>query len=198
MPTSRLLIASNSVYKIVEFRRLFDGLPYELVTPADIGLDLDVEETGETYADNARLKPRAFAQASGLLALADDSGLEVDALDGGPGVRSARYRGPGLDDPGRVQLLLKNMEGVPDERRACRFNATLVLVGLDEDDLEVEGVCEGRVAHAPAGTNGFGYDPVFYVPAFGKTMAQLSDSQKDAISHRGKAARAMIALLTAR
>ena len=198
MPTSRLLIASNNAHKVVEFRRLFAGLPYDLVTPADIGLDLDVDETGETFAENARLKACAFAEASGLLAMADDSGLEVDALGGEPGVRSARYGGPGLDDPGRVQLLLKNMEGVPDERRACRFNATLVLVGLDEDDLEVEGVCEGRVAHAPAGTNGFGYDPVFYVPAFDKTMAQLSDAQKDQISHRGKATRAMVAMLAAR
>ena len=198
MPTTRLLIASNNVHKVVEFRRLFEGLPYEIVTPADLGLDLDPEETGDTFVENARLKARAFAEASGLPAMADDSGIVVDALNGEPGVRSARYGGPGLDDQGRVQLLLANMEGVPDERRACRFKVTLVLVGFDDEDLEVEGVCEGRVAYAPAGPNGFGYDPVFFVEAHGKTMAELSDAQKDEISHRGRAGRAMAALLAAR
>ncbi len=198
MPTTRLLIASNNAHKVVEFRRLFEGLPYELVTPADLGLDLDPEETGETFAENARLKALAFAEASGLPAMADDSGIEVDALDDGPGVRSARYGGSGLDDAGRVQLLLREVDGVPDERRACRFKAVLVLVGLNGEELTAEGVCEGRVAHATAGPNGFGYDPVFYVPAFGKTMAELTDAQKDEISHRGKAARAMAAILAAR
>lgn len=198
MTTTRLLVASNNAHKVVEFRRLFEGLPYELVTPADLGLELDPEETGETFAENARLKALAFAEASGLPAMADDSGIVVDALNGEPGVLSARYGGPGLNDAGRVRLLLANMEGVPDGRRACRFKATLVLVGLDGGELEVEGVCEGRVAYAPAGPNGFGYDPIFFVVAHGKTMAELSDAQKDEISHRGRAARAMVALLAAR
>ena len=177
---------------------MLEGLPFELVTPAELGLRLDPEETGETFAENAWLKARAFAEASGLPVVADDSGIEVDALNGGPGVRSARYGGPGLDDAGRVQLLLANMEGVPDARRACRFKVVLVLLGLGQGDLEVEGVCDGRVAYAPAGTNGFGYDPVFFVQSFGRTMGDLSDAQKDQISHRGKAVRAMVALLRQR
>jgi len=198
VPNTRLLIASNNPHKVVEFRRLFEGLPYELVTPGDLGLDLDVDETGETFIENARLKAYAFAEASGLPSMADDSGIAVDALEGEPGVRSARYGGSGLDDAGRVQLLLTSMDGVPYKLRACRFKAVLVLVGLGSDEFTSEGVCEGRVAHATAGPNGFGYDPVFYVPALGKTMAELTDAEKDEISHRGKAVRALAVLLASR
>lgn len=198
MSNTRLLIASNNRHKLVEFRRLFEDLPYELVTPGDLGLDLDVDETGETFTENARLKAYAFAEASGLPSMADDSGIAVDALEGEPGVRSARYGGSGLDDAGRVQLLLTNMDGVPDKLRACRFKAVLVLVGLGGEEFTVEGVCEGRVAHSISGPNGFGYDPVFYVPALGKTMAELTDAEKDEISHRGNAVRALAALLASR
>ena len=198
MSAKRLLLASNNAHKIIEFRRMLGALPFELVTPAELGLTLNPEETGETFAENAWLKARAFAEASGLPVVADDSGLEVDALNGGPGVRSARYGGPGLDDAERVQLLLANMKGVQSTRRTCRFKVVLVLLGLSSGDLEVEGVCDGRVAYAPAGTNGFGYDSVFLVQAYGKTMGDLSDAQKDRISQRGKAIRAMLALLMQR
>lgn len=198
MSRQRLLIASNNAHKVEEFRRLLADLPIELVTPRDIGLDLDVEETGDTFEENARLKAHAFAEASGLPALADDSGIEVDALDGRPGVRSARYGGPGLDDPGRTQLLLREMSGVPDGRRACRYRVVLVLADPDGSEETAEGSCEGVVARAASGTNGFGYDPIFHVPEFGRTIAELSAAEKDAISHRGRAAREMARILHAR
>ena len=191
----RLLVATNNEHKIHEFRRLLDELSLELVTPADVGLSLDVVEDGATFQANASLKAQAFAKASGLPSLADDSGIEVDALGGGPGVLSARYGGPGLNDDDRLQLLLTELQGVSDERRTCRYRVVLVLAEPDGDEQVTEGTCEGQVAHAPVGSNGFGYDPVFFVPSYGKTIAQLDPSQKDEISHRGKAARAMAALL---
>ena len=198
MPKERLLIASNNAHKVEEFRRLLAGLPIDLVTPRDIGLEMEVEETGETFEDNARLKAQAFAKASGLPALADDSGIEVDALDGRPGVRSARFGGPGLDDAGRTRLLLREMAEVPDGRRSCRYRVVLVLADPEGGEEIVEGRCEGVVARAIVGSNGFGYDPIFYVPEFGKTIAELEPAQKDAISHRGKATREMARILAVR
>ena len=195
MAVLKLLLASNNAHKVVEFRRLFERLPLELVTPRDIGLEMDVDETGETFEANARLKAHAFAAASGLPSLADDSGIEVDALDGRPGVYSARYGGDGLDDEGRVQLLLRELDGVPDAKRTARYRVVLVLADPSGDEQATEGRCEGRVGYAPSGANGFGYDPVFFVPAFGKTIAELDPAQKDAISHRGEAARAMADVL---
>jgi XTP/dITP diphosphohydrolase len=204
MPLPKLLIASNNLHKIAEFRRLFVDLPCGLVTPHDLGLNLDVDETGDTFEANARLKAHAFAEASGLPALADDSGIEVDALNGRPGVHSARYGGEGLDDNGRVQLLLREMAAVPDDQRACRYRVVLMLVGPYEPDGSegsedsTEGRCEGLVARETSGVNGFGYDPVFYIPAYGKTIAEIGPDQKDEISHRGKAARAMAEVLASR
>jgi XTP/dITP diphosphohydrolase len=198
MPLTKLLIASNNNHKVTEFRRLFGHLPIDLLTPNDLNLNLDVDETGDTFEANARLKAHAFAEASGLSALADDSGIEVDALDGRPGVLSARYGGEGLDDAGRVQRLLQEMASVPDGQRACRYRVVLVLVdhtGLEES---TEGRCEGQVARQTSGANGFGYDPIFYVPAYGKSIADISSDQKDEISHRGIAARAMAEILASR
>jgi XTP/dITP diphosphohydrolase len=198
MALTKLLIASNNNHKVTEFRRLFGHLPIDLLTPNDLNLNLDVDETGDTFEANARLKAHAFAEASGLSALADDSGIEVDALDGRPGVLSARYGGEGLDDAGRVQRLLQEMASVPDGQRACRYRVVLVLVdhtGLEES---TEGRCEGQVARQTSGANGFGYDPIFYVPAYGKSIADISSDQKDEISHRGIAARAMAEILASR
>lgn len=205
MVLSKLLIATNNHHKIVEFHRLLEHLPFTLVTPRDIGIDLNVEETGETFEANALLKARAFANASGLPSLADDSGIEVDALNGRPGVRSARYGGENLNDEGRVQLLLSEMLSVPDAERACRYRVVLAFVdprALDETSTEAEGStegrCEGQVAHATSGVNGFGYDPIFYLPAYDRTIAELSPEEKDRISHRGKAVLAMAEILAAR
>ena len=195
MARPRLLIATNNPHKVAEFRRLLADAGVDLTTPAELGLDLDVEETGETFEENARLKARAFRDASGLPSLADDSGIEVDALGGRPGVRSARYGGDGLDDEGRVRLLLAELEDVPEERRSCRYRVVLVLAEPGGRERVAEGSCEGSVAFGPAGDNGFGYDPVFLTPAYSKTVAELDPAEKDAISHRGQAARRMAAML---
>ena len=195
MAHQTLLIATNNAHKVVEFRRLLGGTGFALVTPAEASFDLDVEESGSTFEENARLKARAFCAASGLPSLADDSGIEVDALDGRPGVRSARYGGDGLDDDGRVRLLLAELANVPQSLRGCRYGVTLVLARPDGSEELAEGTCAGSVAFEPVGSNGFGYDPVVYIPRFGRTVAQLSAAEKDAISHRGQAARRMAELM---
>jgi XTP/dITP diphosphohydrolase len=191
----RLLIATNNAHKVTEFRRLLAGCGWALVTPREVGVALEVAEDGTTFAENAVLKARAFAAASGLPSLADDSGIEVDALGGRPGVYSARYGGPGLTDAGRVGLLLTELSGVPDARRTARYRVVLVLALPGGAEHVTEGVCEGRVAHLPEGTGGFGYDPVFVIPAHGRTVGTLTPDEKDAISHRGQATRAMAAVL---
>ncbi len=195
MANPPLLIATNNAHKVAEFRRLLGGLGFELLTPADIRLQLDIEETGATFKENALLKARAFRDASGLPALADDSGIEVDALDGRPGVRSARYGGEGLDNAARVRLLLAELQGVSSEQRACRYRVVLALAEPGGAERTAEGVCEGSVAFSPSGDKGFGYDPVFLLPGYGRTAAQLDPSEKDAVSHRGQAACRMAALL---
>jgi XTP/dITP diphosphohydrolase len=196
MPSPRLLLATNNPGKVREFRRLLDGSGFEITTPAEAGIRLNVDETGATYAENALLKARAFADASGLLALADDSGIEVDALDGRPGLYSARYGGDGLDDEGRVALLLRELEGVPDDERTGRFRAVIAIASSHGhgEARTFEGVEEGAIAHAPRGDRGFGYDPVFLVDGL-RTQAELPDAEKDAVSHRGKAARLACAYL---
>ena len=198
MAPASLLIATNNSHKVAEFQRLLRGDDVLLLTPADAGIALDVDETGETFEANARLKAQAFCAASGLPSLADDSGIEVDALGGRPGVRSARYGGEGLDDAGRVRLLLSELAETPAEQRTCRYRVVLVLARPDGSEEVVEGVCEGDAAFEPVGANGFGYDPIFIVPRFGRTMAQLTSAEKDAVSHRGQAARHMAAILRER
>ncbi len=183
----KLLLATNNPGKVREFRQLLDGCGWELVTPRDLGLELTVEETGQTYAENATLKAVQYAHASGLVTLADDSGLEVDALNGRPGVFSARYAGPDKTDPERVQALLGELQGVPDERRTARFRAVIAIARPDDEVELVEGVVEGRIGHEPRGENGFGYDPVFVLPDRGLTTAELPPDEKNAISHRGRA-----------
>lgn len=157
----------------------------EVVLEADVGLNVDVEETGETFAENAMLKARAVMEASGLPAIADDSGVCVDALNGAPGVYSARYGGPELDDAARYRLLLENMRGA--RTRTAHFTSCIACVFPNGDTLEAEGVCPGTIAFAPQGDGGFGYDPVFFLPELRKTYAQLTPEEKAAVSHRGKA-----------
>jgi XTP/dITP diphosphohydrolase len=196
----RLLLATTNPGKLREFRRLLDGCGFDLVSPADVNVSLDVEEHGETYAENATTKARAYAEEAGLPALADDSGIEVDALSGGPGMRSARYGGDGLDDEGRTALLLRELAEVPDERRTARYRAVVAVAFPAPNGSEValfHGTQEGRIAREPRGTGGFGYDPVFLV-GDGRTQAELSDAEKDAISHRGQAMRAAAAWLRER
>lgn len=192
----RLLIATNNPGKVREFRRLLADAPFEVVTPADLGIAIEVEEPGSTYAENAAIKANAFAAAGGCLALADDSGIEADALDGRPGVYSARYGGVGLNDADRTNLLLRELEGADDEERGARYRAVVAVVEPGGEVACFEGVQEGRIGHEWKGERGFGYDPVFIATADGRTNAELSDEEKDVISHRGKAVRAAVAWLT--
>lgn len=194
MSSRRLLLATNNPGKVREFRRLLASAPFEVVTPAEAGISLNPEETGGTYAENAQLKAHAFAEAGGCLALADDSGIEVDALDGGPGMYSARFGGPGLDDVGRTALLLEKLNGIPEGRRGARYRAVVCIAWPGGEPRCFEGVQEGRIGHAPRGERGFGYDPVFVVDGT-RVQAEISDEEKDRISHRGQAVRAAVAWL---
>jgi XTP/dITP diphosphohydrolase len=195
----KLVIATRNPGKLREFRRLFDGLPYEVLSLGDIEIEVEIEETGSTFEENAILKARAYAALSEELTLADDSGLEVDALEGDPGVNSARYSGHG--DAANNDLLLLNLRAVEAGSRTARYRVVLALLdpygpgGLPVTPVTAKGVCEGVIARAPAGDDGFGYDPLFFVPSHRRTMAQLSAEEKDAISHRGMAARAMASVL---
>ncbi len=174
-------------------------IPFELISLDEAGVppDLEVEEAGSTFEDNACIKARAYAKASGLLlpTLAEDSGLEVDALGGEPGVRSARYGGPGYDDAGRVQLLLNNMKDIPWENRAGRFRSTIAIATPGGAVSTVEGSVEGMVIFEPRGDGGFGYDPIFYVPSLGKTTSEMSMEEKNTISHRARASQKALILL---
>ena len=198
LPLPKLLIATRNSGKVNEYRELLGAIPYQLTSLRQEGITVEVEETGASYEENARLKAEAYAQASGLLTLADDSGIEVDALGGAPGYRSARYGGPGLTDAERVQLLLRNVEEVPDAERSGRFVCTIALAEPDAPTRVVTAAVEGVVTYAPQGESGFGYDPIFFYPPFGKTFAQIPQLQKNAVSHRGQAARLARDLLLAR
>jgi XTP/dITP diphosphohydrolase len=191
----RLLLATHNPGKRREWLALLDGVDVELLLPEEVGLDMDVKETGETYTENALLKARTLGAASGMPALADDSGLEVDALDGAPGIRSARYR-LGSDEV-RYRALLKALEGVPAEERTARFRCVAALVLPDGREFTAEGVCEGVITTTPSGEGGFGYDPVFYVPEADATMAELPAAVKNRISHRARAAQALRPMLEA-
>jgi XTP/dITP diphosphohydrolase len=182
----KLLLATGNAGKIREMRELLTPLGIELVTPAELGIDLEVDENGETFEDNARLKATAFCAASGLPSVADDSGLCVDALGGAPGVHSARYAEPG----GRKRKLLENMENT--EQRAAKFVSSIVCAFPNGEELTATGECCGEIAREPRGDGGFGYDPVFYMAEFGKTMAEMTDDEKNAVSHRGRAMRELV------
>lgn len=170
-------------------------MPFEIRVLADLPGARLPEETGVTYADNALVKARTAAELTGSPALGDDSGLEVDALDGAPGLYTARFGGPGLDDRGRWQLLLERLRGVPPERRTARFRCVIALAGPALGEKIVEGVAEGMIAESPRGSRGFGYDPVFFYPPLGRTFAELSDDEKARVSHRGLALAAARRLL---
>ena len=188
-----LLIATNNRGKFEELHELLNDTGVELVTPAQIDLDLDVLEDGSTYAENATKKAVAFAQASGLIALADDSGLEVDALAGAPGLFSARYGSPAgsmmkLSDADRRLFLIRNLQDKPRPWTG-RFHATIAIALPDGETHLAEGYCEGEIIPEERGTGGFGYDPIFLLPEWGKTMAELSIEEKNHISHRAQAVR---------
>lgn len=189
-----VLLATSNPGKVRELQPLLS--PVTLATPSDLNLVLDVDESGETFAENAAIKARAFSVATGMATLADDSGLEVDALGGEPGVHSARYGGPNLDDVGRLELLLHNLREVTDfSQRCARFTCCMAVILPDGRCWDTTGICEGFIAHQPSGSGGFGYDPIFYLPGHGKTMAEIPAAEKNRLSHRSQAARKMVSLL---
>ena len=194
---ARLVVATLNAAKGAELAQLLDdGVPFQVVTLGALRPDaVSPAETGTSYAENALLKARAAAVLTGDLTLADDSGLEVDALGGGPGIHSARYGGPGLSDAERTRQLLAALEGVESGRRTARFRCVIALVEPGGREQLAEGVVEGIIAHAPRGTAGFGYDPVFIYPPLGRTFGELSDVEKAKVSHRGRAIAAARRLL---
>ena len=181
----KLVLASKNKKKLVEMNDILSQLGIQVCSEAEAGVDVEVEETGTTFEENSLLKAKAVMEASGLPAIADDSGLCVDALGGAPGVYSARYGGEGLDDVGRYRLLLENMRG--QMPRTARFVSVITCCFPNGDVLTARGECPGTIAFAPMGEGGFGYDPVFFLPKLKKTFAQLTPEEKNAISHRGKA-----------
>jgi XTP/dITP diphosphohydrolase len=190
-----LLIATGNKGKLREIQTLLEGLPVTLVLPAEMGLNLDVEEDGSSYAENAAKKARAYADASGLISLADDSGLEVDALDGQPGLYSARYLSrPGATDGDRRTYLLQNLNEKPRPWTA-HFHCTVAIASPAGGMYYTEGICRGEIIPEERGENGFGYDPIFYLPDLGRTMAELTMQQKNELSHRARAIKAAIPFL---
>lgn len=198
MTAKTIILASNNAKKIREFNQLFQGLHLHVEAQGDHGVE-EIEETGLSFVENAILKARNAAAHTGLPALADDSGIEVDALQGAPGIYSARYSGAGATDEANWRKLLTDLESVPDEKRQARFQCVLVLMrhAKDPTPLICQGTWEGRILRAPAGENGFGYDPVFLVPDLGKSAAELPAEVKNALSHRGQALQLLVSRLAA-
>ena len=186
----KVVLASKNPHKLVEISKITEQFDMELVLQSELGVDIDVEETGSTFEENSYIKARAVMEATGLPALADDSGIAVDALNGEPGIYSARYGfDESLDDWGRLQLLLKNTENVPAGQRQAQFVCVITLVTPDGKVIQARGEVHGELLRAPAGEGGFGYDPIFYYPPFGKSLAEVSAEEKNQVSHRANALR---------
>ncbi len=181
-----LLLASQNPGKLAEMKALVKGLPFTVIGPRDIGIHDAPEESGTTFLENAILKARHYAQRSGLLTVADDSGLSVDALDGGPGLYSSRFAGEGATDAERNRLLLEKLEGLGPGKRGARFTSAVAAARDGEVLFTVQESVDGRIAEEPRGTNGFGYDPLFLYPPFGCTFGEALPADKDRVSHRGK------------
>ena len=186
----KVVLASKNPHKLVEISQITKKFGFELVLQSELGVDIDVEETGTTFEENSYIKAEAVMKATGLPALADDSGIAVDALNGEPGVYSARYGfDDSLDDWGRLLLLLKNTEHVPDGQRQAQFVAVITMVTPEGQTIQARGEIHGELLRAPAGEGGFGYDPIFYYPPFGKSLAEVTPEEKNQVSHRGVALR---------
>ncbi len=192
----KLLIATHNPGKVREYREIFHDLPVKIVSLDEEGITMEPEETGKTFKDNAVLKARAFAGAGGLLTLADDSGLEIDALGGEPGVYSARYGGTGKDEHvRRYEIVLSKLKEVPWEKRTARFRCVVAIATPSGMIKTADGIVEGMISRDPKGSNGFGYDPIFFIPELNQTMAEISPEMKHKISHRGNAARTSIPII---
>jgi XTP/dITP diphosphohydrolase len=180
-----IIVATRNKHKLAEIARMLVPLGFDVISQLDAGVDIEVEEIGTTFEENAALKAEKIAKLTGKITVADDSGLEVDALNGAPGVYSARYAGEGATGAQLIEKLLYEMRDITEGKRNARFVSVICLKHPDGSGFTVRGECEGVIAFAPSGINGFGYDPVFYIPQLGKTFAELTDKQKDEISHRG-------------
>lgn len=184
----KVVLASKNRHKLEEISQITKKFDMELVLQSELGVDIDVEETGESFEENSFLKAEAVMKATGLPALADDSGIAVDALGGEPGIYSARYGfDPTLDDWGRLELLLKNTEHVPDGQRQAQFVCVITMVTPEGQTIQARGEIHGELLRAPAGENGFGYDPIFYYPPMGMTTAEMPAEEKNKVSHRANA-----------
>lgn len=184
----KVVLASKNAHKLQEISKITEKFDMELVLESQVGVDIDVEETGSTFEENSFIKAEAVMKATGLPALADDSGIAVDALNGEPGIYSARYGfDPSLDDWGRLELLLKNTEQVPDGSRQTQFVCVITLVTPEGQVIQARGEAHGELLRQPAGEGGFGYDPIFYYPPLGKSFAELSPEEKNQVSHRAQA-----------
>ena len=187
----KLVFATGNMNKLREIKEILSGMDIEILSMKEAGVDIDIVENGSTFEENALIKARAVCAASGHLALADDSGLEVDAINKEPGIYSARYMGEDTSYDIKNQNIIDRLEGVPDEKRTARFVCAMAAVFPDGTEKTFVRTMEGRIGYKIAGENGFGYDPIFYLPEYGKTSAEISPEEKNAISHRGKALRAM-------
>jgi XTP/dITP diphosphohydrolase len=187
MPATELLLASQNPGKLGEMRQLLAGVPFRIVAPAELGLTEAPAETGSTFLENAAIKARFYASRSGLLTVADDSGLSVDALGGGPGLHSSRFGGEGASDADRNRLLLEKLAGVPESGRGARFTSAVVVARGERLVFEAQESVEGRIAEQPSGSSGFGYDPLFFYPPFGLTFGEVAPEEKARVSHRGQA-----------
>lgn len=187
MPPVDLLLATQNPGKLAEMRLLAEGLPFRVLGPRELGIEDAPDETGSTFVENAVLKARHYARLSGRLTVADDSGLSVDALGGGPGLYSARFGGEGASDADRNALLLEKLEDVPTAGRRARFTSAVAVARGDEVLFQAEESVEGLIADGLRGSNGFGYDPLFFYPPFGRTFGEIPHEEKDRVSHRGKA-----------
>ena len=186
----KVVLASKNPHKLVEISKITEKFGFDLILQSELGVDIDVEETGSTFEENSYQKAYAVMKATGLPALADDSGIAVDALNGEPGIYSARYGfDESLDDWDRLELLLKNTEHVPDGQRQAQFVCVITMVTPDGQVIQARGEIHGELTREPRGENGFGYDPIFYYPPFGKTTAEISAEEKHKVSHRGNALR---------
>ncbi len=192
---TKLLLATGNRAKVREYSELLKGAPYVLTTLSEEGINTDVDETGQTLEENAKLKAIAYATQSQSLAAADDSGLEVDALGGEPGPLSARYAGDVATDQERIDFLLSRLKGIPWEKRSARFRCVIAIASPSGKTQLCEGECRGYITFEPKGKQGFGYDPVFYLPELDKTMAELSMEEKNRVSHRSRAARKALEVL---
>ncbi|HHV98792.1 MAG TPA: XTP/dITP diphosphatase [Clostridiaceae bacterium] len=188
----RFIVATKNKGKLEEIKEILRDFPYEVISMEEAGITIDIEESGTTFEENAMIKAEAIFQATGEMVMADDSGLEVDYLDGAPGIYSSRFAGEGATDEEKNKKLLKLLEGVPFEKRSARFVCVIAVIFTDGQRFTVKGTCDGYIVFEPIGDNGFGYDPLFYVPEYKMTTAQMEPELKNSISHRGRALAKMV------